>query len=473
MTRRDASRPIRILHVNTSDRGGGAEKVAWDLFQASRTRGHDSWFAVGAKYTDDPRVVRIPNEQHRPAWVRMWRHAQASLQEAGYPRISRCASWLASAGELQRRLDLWRGVEDFHFPGTAHLLRCPPDRPEIVHAHNLHGWYFDLRRLPQLSRNVPVVCTLHDTWLLSGHCSYAHECERWRAGCGRCPDLAIYPAIRRDATARNWRRKRGIFLGSRLHVATPSRWLMQTVGESILAPAVVGRRIIPNGVDLSVFRPADRPRARQALAIPGDTAVLLCVANRVQRESRKGYPTLREALVMIAARNPHQNVLLLALGDEAPAERFGRVEVRFVPYQREAHRVAQWFQCADLYVHPAWADNFPLTVLEALACGVPVVATAVGGIPEQVKSAGIAGDDRGRESYGVDEATGVLVPARNANALAQAIVTLVGNDGLRERLGANAARDAAARFDLQTQVDRYLDWYAEILGDQRRGDGGQ
>ena len=135
--------------------------------------------------------------------------------------------------------------------------------------------------------------------------------------------------------------------------------------------------------------------------------------------------------------------------------------------------MARFYQCADLYVHPAWADNFPLTVLEALACGVPVVATAVGGIPEQVKSERIAADDRGCESYGADEATGILVPERNANALAEAIVTLVGNDGLRETLGANAARDAAARFDLQTQVDRYLDWYAEILCDQRRGDGGK
>jgi len=175
----------------------------------------------------------------------------------------------------------------------------------------------------------------------------------------------------------------------------------------------------------------------------------------------------------VSTRLPGRRILLLAVGEVAPGERSGRVEVRFLPYERAPHLVARFYQCADLYVHPAWADNFPLTVLEALACGVPVVATAVGGIPEQVKSERIAADDRGCESYGADEATGILVPERNANALAEALVTLVGNDGLRETLGANAARDAAARFDLQTQVDRYLDWYAEILADRRRGDGGK
>jgi glycosyltransferase involved in cell wall biosynthesis len=464
---------MRILHVNTSDLGGGAEKVAWDLFQAYRKRGQTCWFAVGTKYTEDPHVLQIPNERHRLSWVRMWRRVQASLHDAGHPRISRCASWLASVGEPKRRFDLRRGVEDFHFPGTAYLLRCPPDRPEIVHAHNLHGWYFDLRHLARLSHAVPMVFTLHDTWLLSGHCAYSYECDRWRMGCGSCPDLTIYPAIRCDATACNWQRKRKIFGRSRVYVAAPSRWLMQKVEESMLAPAVLERRVIPYGVDLSIFRPSGRDAARKALAIPADVTVIVCVANRVHGDSRKGFPTLREAVTLVSARLPQHRILLLALGEAAPGERFGGVEVRFLPYEKEPGLVARLYQCADLYAHPAWADNFPLTVLEALACGVPVVATAVGGIPEQVKSAQMAGDAHGCHSFGLEEATGILIPERTADAMAEAILTLVRDDGLREKLGANAARDAAARFDLQMQVDRYLGWYAEILGGERRGDGGK
>jgi hypothetical protein len=52
--------------------------------------------------------------------------------------------------------------------------------------------------------------TLHDAWLLSGHCAHSFDCQRWKTGCGECPDLDVYPASPRDATACNWRRKREI-----------------------------------------------------------------------------------------------------------------------------------------------------------------------------------------------------------------------------------------------------------------------
>jgi hypothetical protein len=85
MTKAVVDHPLRILQVNTADLGGGAEKVAWELLQAYRKRGHDSWLAVGRKSTDDPQVVKIPNEENRSKWVQEWRRVQASLHEAGYP----------------------------------------------------------------------------------------------------------------------------------------------------------------------------------------------------------------------------------------------------------------------------------------------------------------------------------------------------------------------------------------------------
>ena len=113
---------------------------------------------------------------------------------------------------------------------------------------------------------MPTVLTLHDAWLLSGHCAHSFDCERWKTGCGECPDLTIEPAIRRDATADNWVRKRDIYARSRLYVATPSPWLMGRVEQSMLAPAVEQARVIPNGVDLSVFRPADKRSIRAGSA---------------------------------------------------------------------------------------------------------------------------------------------------------------------------------------------------------------
>lgn len=87
---------------------------------------------------------------------------------------------------------------------------------------------------------------------------------------------------------------------------------------------------------------------------------------------------MKAAVAQLAARMHGQRVLFTALGEDAPAERIGEAELCFVPYQRNPQAVARYDQAADVYVHAAEVDTFPNTVLEALASGTPVVATAVG-----------------------------------------------------------------------------------------------
>jgi glycosyltransferase involved in cell wall biosynthesis len=330
----------------------------------------------------------------------------------------------------------------------------------LLHAHNLHGSYFDLRALPHLSQAWPFFVTLHDAWMLSGHCAHSFNCDRWITGCGNCPDLTIYPAIQRDATAFNWQRKRSLYARSRLYLATPSRWLLDKVERSMLVPALSEARVIPNGVDTSVFKPADRNAARTALNLPQESAILLFAARGIRTKKWRDYQLMHSAVEQVASVYKDRKVLFIALGEAGPRSTHAGADIRFVPYIDQPETVALYYQSADLYLHAARVDNFPTTILESFACGTPVVATRVGGIPEQVRALSGIGDSLGKNDQ--NTATGALVEPGNLVQLTRSILELIRNKDLRFQLGRNAEIDAASRFDLQRQVSTYLDWYCDV-----------
>ena len=451
---------MRVLQVGTYDRGGGAEAVAWQLLEEYRRQGHRATMAVGEKRGTDPDVLLVSGGGVHGKWKKLC-HLLAKLllpfegKVRGVWQLRRALyTWVASPKQWH---DLYQGKESFDFPDTWHLLDLWQGKPDIVHCHNLHGgWlshggYFDLRALSWLSHQVPTVLTLHDAWLLSGHCACVFDCNRWESGCGQCPDLRTYPAILRDSTAFNWRRKKHIYEGSRLYVAAPSRWMMNQVRRSILAPAIADCRVIPNGVDLEVFRPASQSHARDLLGLRQDVKILLFVANSARSNIFKDYLTVEASAIQVGASFHGQRVLLAVLGEGGEPQSFTNGEIRYYPFEDKRELVAQFYQAADIYLHAAKSDNFPTTILEAQACGVPVIATAVGGIPEQI--------DEGR--------TGFLVPAGDAAAMAGRIVQLLMNDALRAQMGVAAAETAARLFDLRVQAETYLNWYQQIIDRQR------
>jgi glycosyltransferase involved in cell wall biosynthesis len=475
-----------ILQINTTNQTGGAGRIASLIHVGLQQSGHQPWMVLGAPGHAASDIIPLPAIRPWNIWSRAWRSiaCRTSRLFGQGPGVHLYRALISGIGSPRRLIANLRGHESFHFPATQRVLSNLPVQPDIIHCQNLHGDYFDLRFLPQLCQMAPVVMTLHDAWLLSGHCAHSFDCDRWKTGCGACPDLSIPPELIRDGTAFNWHRKREIYAKCRLYVATPSQWLMNKVQQSILQPAIIESRVIPNGIDQSIFHPGDRLSARRTLGLPESAFTLSFAANGIRNSVWKDWQTMRRALEIVAAQHPDTPINLLAIGETAHTERLGNATITFIPHTSDQSNLADYYRAADVYLHAAKADTFPNTVIEALSCGTPVVATAVGGIPEQVR--GLMTDDRrpttddhgGANSrdpavsglrspvsgqFDLDQASGVLTPPGDAEAMAHAIDFLIRNPEVRKRLGENAARDAKARFSLERMVNEYLEWYQEIL----------
>lgn len=451
----DGGPEMRILQINTCEYRGGAANVAWNLHRKYQAAGQSTWFMVRQKKSSDRLVLEINESAYQGAWTKAWFAMSNFLLPVLGGKVrgaGRVYTALHNIGEFWRWWAKKLGHEDFYFPSTRHILGMVTERPDIVHCHNLHGNYFNLRILPWLSRQVPVVLTLHDAWLLSGHCGYSFNCQRWETGCGYCPDLSLYPSIVRDATAYNWRVKKDIFAKSRFYVVTPSRWLMQMVERSILAPAIIKSRVIPNGVDLQVFHPGNILQAREKLGIPQDARILLSVGDAPIRNTRKNYPALETAARLAAESLTEQRLIFICLGDSCPQKKIGRLEIRFVDYQEDPAIVAQYYQAADVYLHAAVTDTFPNTILEALACGVPVIALSTGGISEQVEDSGC----------------GLLVAPFDEKMLTGQIIRVLKDKELAKNLSKNASEHVRSRFDVNNQAVEYLSFFRQILEDREK-----
>ncbi len=440
---------LHILQLSSHDIAGGAERVAYELHQAYGRRGHLSTLAVGQRRGKGNTVLEIPNDDYRGKWARAWLWPSKALMpyQSSVRGAVRLQKLLFSIGQPKRWLQGFKGHEDFDFPATEHLLGLFESKPDVLHCHNLHGGYFDLRKLPDLNREIPIVMTLHDTWLLSGHCAYSFDCGRWETGCGQCPDLTIYPPLKRDATAFNWQRKKDIYRQCRFYLAADSHWLMEKVRRSMLMAGIAEAKVIHYGIDLSVYRPADIVESRKRLGLPQGAIVVLFSANGIRNNVFKDFETMRRSIALAAQRSRNRDLVFLAVGESAPPEKVGEAWVQFVPFQRNPRDVAAYCQAADIYIHAAREEAWGRSITEALACGTPVVATAVGGIPEQIKDGG----------------TGFLVPKGDAEAMATHLVRLAENGELRRRLGKTASEDVRIRFDLERQTADYLNWYTEII----------
>ena len=341
-----------------------------------------------------------------------------------------------------RPLDAGYFADDRCEYGEEVLDQIPPC--DVATIHSMDG-VLDYRALGALARRAHIVRILHAMEFFTGGCAYDLGCGRFEDRCGACPQLDSDGP--RDFSRQIWVRKRAAIAAvprGRLWLVAPSRWIGGEAKRSSLArdlPVTV----IPNGIDTDVFRPRDRQVARQVFGIPEDARVVLFVAEWMYRPA-KGFTILATALQEMADVS---NLMLVSVGTGRPPIDLPIPHLK-LPAIRSERVLSFAYSAADVFVIPSLQENFPFVVLEAMACGVPVVGSHLGGIAEQIRP-------------GVN---GLLVPAGNPAALRDAILRLLMDPVMRAEISTQARRSVLEEYTVAQHVRRHIEFYDAIVSNR-------
>lgn len=397
---------MKVVQINTVCGIGSTGRITTDLHNALVERGHECLICYGrGDAPEDFKGYRIGTD------LDVHLHAL-------YSRITDRTAFASKRATLE----LLRKIEEF--------------KPDIVHLHNLHGYYIHFEKLFQYLKqyNKPVIWSLYDCWSFTGHCCHFDYigCDKWKAGCQDCPQKKEYPASYiLDQSKKNYRdKKRLIHSINQLTVVPPTQWLSQILENSYLSD--INKKIIPTGIDLEAFQPTSS-NLRKELQLE-DTQVVLGVSNGFGKFKGSKY------FLQLAERLP-KNYRLVLLGVTKEQSSQYPKEVLTLPRTNSTHQLAQFYTMADVFVNPTLQETQGLTSIEALACGTGVVTFQSGGSAESM-----------------NESCGIAVVRDDFEGLLQAVIQVCGNPFSPE-----LCRKKAMEYDKKKLLKDYIDLYQNTL----------
>src|SRR5437868_4519105 len=305
---------MKILHLATHDKVGGAARAAYRQHLALRQYGIDSRMLVRHKHSNDADVAVYSGDRSFVCRAsRVLRRTWIEFQE----KRSRKSSREIMCGLTDPRADLLRDVG----PEISEA--------DVINIHKVQH-FVDLPALfEHLPPSKPVVITLHDLSPITGGCDYPGSCARFEASCGRCPIIGSkFPA---DYSHRIFRMKQKAYRAlatTQLTFVANSRWSAEHASRSGLVNGTAVE-LIHYGIDQRIYNPERRQEAREALGVGAEEPVLLFAAHDLGLP-HKGGRYLREALVNVRYQRPIRLLTMGAGHFEAGSgyrhTHFGRVE---------------------------------------------------------------------------------------------------------------------------------------------------
>jgi glycosyltransferase involved in cell wall biosynthesis len=282
----------------------------------------------------------------------------------------------------------------------------------------------------------PIVWTMHDMNPFTGGCHHSFDCNAYKTDCRDCPQTQGN-FFKNYATNNLAKKIKKLQNRDSVHIVSPSKWLGERSMES-KAFAELPISTINNTI-LKEWNYIDKSVARNELGLPQDKKILLFVAQEIGKEF-KGFPSLIDAVNSIKK----EDIILLTMGNIS-CEIEISCEARNLGYIENQRSQNLAFAAADVLIHPSRAENFPNIILEAFASGTPVIANAVGGIPEMIE-------------HGEN---GILTETTSAESLRKSILWFI-DRGVNKR-SEEISQDALTKYNPNKIAAKYSELYSEML----------
>jgi glycosyltransferase involved in cell wall biosynthesis len=398
---------MKILQIGTIDNSGGAASVSWSIKKELEKQGFKMTMFVRDKNSTDKDVRVIPQKIHKYIHYLLSNDLDLSYTD-----------WILETKEFKNA--------------------------DIIHLHNLHGWFFNLKTLEKISKLKPIIWTLHDMWAITPHCAYSFE-EKSSNGFYNCPSLKSYPRITwHNEKYLTWKKKQ-IYKNSKINLVVPSIWLKNKVKNSILNDKKID--LIYNGIDENIFNKHKKNTIRQELKIPTNKKVILFLSDGGKNNLIKGWEF---AEIVMKSFETNKNVIFICLGGNESGRDIKYNNLLYVSRINEKETLSKYMSASDILLFPSLADNCPLIILEAMACELPIVTFDTGGIPELVQHL----------------ENGYISKYEDTEDLIRGVNYILNLDEQKIiQMGKKSREKILEKFTLKKMVDQYENLYKKIIED--------
>ena len=415
---------MNILFINYTDGKGGAARLTMSLKNGLNKAGHHTSLFVKNKYTDnhDIFLMKKPNK----ILLALSKITKKDIGSILYNKFYKLMS------------------NDLEFFNNKNFLKSEQlQKADIIHCHNLHHNYFNLKLLKKISKEKPVFWSLHDMWALTPHEAWIIKDELNNIKF----QMEVKPRLIWNNRKHLIKAKEKIYKNSDLQIISTSNWFLHEAANSILKNQK--HHLIYNGINENIYKPFDKQKIRKKLGLPKDKKIITFMASGGRLNKQKGW---RYAQEVIENYKKNNNILFVCVGSTIKDSKLRNNNIRYIDYINNEVELAMYHSASDIFLNPSEAEAFCLILIQAMSCGVPSVTFPTGVAKDAI--------DHKKNGY--------LATYQNGQDLINGINYILNLTKKQKKIMDELSRQKVReKFTLNKMIENHINLYKQILNSKK------